>query len=272
MSAPPSLFDHAALARNRRRAKESALFLHSTACDMIEDRLSLINRSFTKIAVVSSFPQIWAGLWPDAHIVPDAEVLDLEVGAYDLVIHAMCLHWANDPVGQIIQCRRALEKDGLCIAVSLGGSTLSQLRAVLQDAESQVSGGLSPRLSPMADIRDMGAVLQRAGFALPVADSEILTVEYRDLWHLMQDLRDMGAANALTDRPKHFTPRAILNRASKLYADRFTLPTGRIAAGFELITLTGWAPDESQPKPLRPGSAAARLADALGTDEFKLPD
>ncbi|MEX0283361.1 MAG: SAM-dependent methyltransferase [Paracoccaceae bacterium] len=272
MTAPPPLFDRPALLRNRRRATPHGLFLHDATRDMIEDRLKLINRTFTKIAVVTPFPEIWADLWPDARIVPDDDVLDLVPEAHDLVIHATCLHWANDPVGQLIQCRRALQADGLCVAVLLGGSTLSELRTTLRDAEAEVSGGLSPRISPMGDIRDLGALLQRAGFALPVADGEILTAEYRDIWHLMRDLRVMGEPNALAQRRRRFTGRHLFEQANTLYQARHKTPSGRIPAQFELITLTGWKPADSQPQPLRPGSAAARLAEALGTDEFKLPD
>lgn len=272
MNAPPPLFDPSAIARNRNRATSDGLFLHAAARDAVEDRLSLVNRTFTDVAVVTPFPRVWSGFRPNLRLLPDDEVLDLEPSSCDLVIHAMCLHWAADPVGQMIQCRRALRADGLCIAYVLGGSTLAELRTALRDAEVDLTGGLSPRISPMADIRDLGSLLQRAGFALPVADSDTLAVEYRDVWHLMRDLRHMGEANALLERRKAFTSRSLFDRANHLYSVRHATPEGRIRASFEMIALTGWAPDESQPKPLRPGSAAARLADALETDEFRLPD
>lgn len=269
MTTPPLLFDRSAQLLHRARSTDAGLFLHRIARDMAEDRLAMVNRTFTTPAVVAPFPQIWDGFAP---VTPDEDTLALSPGAHDLVLHVMALHGANDPVGQLIQCRRALKPDGLFLGIMLGGSTLTELRGALQQAEVDISGGLSPRLSPMGDIRDLGGLLQRAGFALPVADSDLLTVEYRDLTHLMQDLRAMGETNALAARPRHFTRRALFARAAQIYADRHALPNGRLSASFEMVTLTGWAPDESQPKPLRPGSAATRLAEALGTDEVNLPD
>ncbi len=232
----------------------------------------MVNRTFTAPAVIAPFSAPWDQVFPNARIVRDNEVLDLVPGAHDLVIHAMALHWANDPVGQLIQCNRALKPDGLLLVVCLGGETLHELRAALGQAEIEVSGGLSPRISPMAELRDLGAVLQRAGLALPVADKATLTAEYRDLRHLMRDLRDMGESNALADRLKHPTRRAVFDRAQEIYQLHFATPDGRLPATFDLICLTGWSPDDSQPKPLRPGSARERLADALGTTEGKLPD
>jgi SAM-dependent methyltransferase len=183
--------------------------------------------------------------------------------AHDLVIHAMGLHWANDPVGQLVQCRRALRPDGLLIALMFGGQTLSELRAALAQAESQVTGGLSPRVLPMGEIRDLGGLLQRAGLALPVADSITQTALYRDMFHLMRDLRGFGEASALAARPRHFTRPAILHRAGEIYRESYARPDGLIPATFEVICLTGWAPHADQQKPLRPGSATARLEDAL---------
>lgn len=272
MTTPPPLFDRPAQLRHRRRATDHGLFLHHSARDMIEDRLAVVNRTFTAPAIVTAFPQVWADFAPAPHILRDDDTLDLSPGSHDLILHAMSLHGANDPVGQLIQCRRALKPDGLFIAVLLGAPTLQELRTALQQAEAQLSGGLSARMAPMADIRDLGALLQRAGFALPVADSDEITAEYRDLPHLMHDLRAMAEVNALTDRPRQFTRRALFDRAAALYADQFALPNARLPATFNLITLTGWAPADSQPKPLRPGSATSRLADALGTDEVNLPD
>lgn len=272
MTTPPALFDRTALAAHRARARADALFLHEAARAEVEDRLSMVNRSFTAPCVVTPFPGIWAGAMPDARLVADSDTLALEPGAHDLVIHAMCLHWANDPVGQIIQCRRALKPDGLFLAVLLGGQTLHQLRAVLAQAESHLSGGLSPRVAPMAEIRDLGALLQRGGLALPVADSLPLTATYRDLTHLMHDLRAMGETNALAARRRHPSSRHLFKLANRLYAQQFARADTRLPVTFELICLTGWAPDESQPKPLRPGSAKARLADALRVPETRLPD
>ncbi|SDX69894.1 Methyltransferase domain-containing protein [Ruegeria halocynthiae] len=232
----------------------------------------MVNKTFKAPAVVTPFPHVWEGLWPEARIIKDDEVLDLTSGTHDLVIHAMALHWANDPVGQLIQCHRALKPDGLLLAVCLGGDTLQELRAALGQAEIEVTGGLSPRIAPMAELRDLGALLQRAGLALPVADKATLSAEYRDLTHLMQDLRQMGETNALANRLKQPTRRVVFEKAQELYSAHFTTAKGRLAATFELVCLTGWAPDDNQPKPLRPGSARMRLADALGTDEGKLPD
>lgn len=268
----PSLFDRRALDRHRARARAEALFLHHAAVDEVQDRLSMVNKTFTAPAIITPFQQVWQDVLPEAQCVLDHEVLALRPKAHDLVIHAMALHWANDPVGQLIQCHRALRPDGLLLVVCLGGETLHELRAALGQAEIEITGGLSPRIAPMAELRDLGGLLQRAGFALPVADTARLTAEYRDLTHLMHDLRAMGETNSLSARVKHPTQRQVFLRAQQIYADHFSTPSGRLAATYELICLTGWSPDESQQKPLRPGSAKARLADALGTKEGKLPD
>lgn len=268
----PKLTDRTALLRNRARALPEALFLHDVVADEIKERLKEVNRTFTSVAIVTGFPDLWRGHFPDATIISDEEVLDLTPQTYDLVMHMMALHWANDPVGQLVQCRHALKDDGLMLASCLGGQTLHELRASLAEAEAVVAGGLSPRIAPMGEIRDLGALLQRAGFALPVADGTPLTANYANMFHLMHDLRKMGENNALAHRPRHFTMRNILTEAATIYADNFTNDDGRVDATFEVITLTGWAPADSQPKPLRPGSATTRLADALGTDEKPLTD
>lgn len=270
--APNQLTDVTALARNRARAKPDALFLQEAARDDVQDRLELVNKPFLAPAVVTPFPDMWTDRLPDAALIQEADMLALAPMGHDLVIHSLGLHWANDPVGQLIQCRRALKPDGLMLAVSLGGQTLHELRSVLADSEVAISGGLSPRVAPMGEVRDFGALLQRAGLSLPVADSVTLTARYTSMWHLMRDLRDMGETNALQSRMRHPTRRALLDRAADRYAEAFAHPDGGITATFEMITLTGWAPDGSQPKPLRPGSAQARLADALRTDETRLPD
>jgi SAM-dependent methyltransferase len=238
--------------------------------DEISERLKEVNRTFTKVAIVTGQPAFWQAKFPGAVVVEDAETLDLDQGAFDLVLHMMALHWANDPVGQLVQCRRALQPDGLLLASCLGGQTLHELRSALAEAEAVVAGGLSPRIAPMGEIRDLGALLQRAGFALPVADGTPLTVSYANAFHVMHDLRKMGENNALAHRPRGFTMRNILTEAATLYAEHFSNADGRVDATFEIITLTGWAPDDAQPKPLRPGSATARLADALGTKETPL--
>lgn len=261
------LTDRAALLRNRCRRETDGMFLQIAARDEIKERLDEVNRTFTAQAIVTGFPEVWRPLAPNAVVVEDADRLDLVPAAHDLVIHAFGLHWADDPVGQLIQCRRALRPDGLLLAVCFGGQSLHELRAALAQAEVELRGGLSPRIAPMAEIRDLGGLLQRAGLALPVADSLPLTVSYGDLRSLMGDLRKMGERNALAARDHRPPPRRLFERAAEIYAAAFPHDEGRIAATFELIFLTGWAPDDSQPKPLRPGSAAARLADALGSDE-----
>ncbi len=268
---PPALTDRTALALHRARAlRTPALFLHESAADEVQERLTEVNRRFTHPAVVTPFAQVWAGRLPNARIVADAPVLDLEEGSHDLVIHALALHWADDPLGQIIQCRRALQPDGLFLGVMFGGQSLHELRAVLAQAESDVTGGLSPRVLPMGEIRDLGGLVQRAGLALPVADGFTQTVLYRDLMHLVRDLRAMGEGNALAARHRAPMPRAMVARAAQLYAENFADAQGRLPATVETLVLTGWAPSETQQKPLRPGSAAARLADALGSTETGL--
>jgi len=266
----PQITDRAALMRNRNRAQPSALFLQEQAADEIHERLIEVNRTFTSIAIVTGFPDFWAARYPDATIISDEETLALEPHSYDLILHAMCLHWANDPVGQLVQARHALKPDGLLLCTFFGGQTLHELRASLAEAEAAVTGGLSPRIAPMGEIRDLGALLQRAGFALPVADSTPLTVSYANAFHLMHDLRKMGENNALAQRIKHATRRNILTEAASIYAGNFRNDDDRVDATFEIITLTGWAPAENQQQPLRPGSATTRLADALGAKETPL--
>lgn len=272
MTHAPRIFDRHALLRHRSRARADELFLQQLAMDEIKDRLSMVNRTFKSIAIVTGFPEFWRNEFPAVTLISDSDTLDLEIGRHDLVIHALCLHWSNDPVGQIIQCRRAMVPDGLFLGVLLGGRTLHELRTVLTDAESRASGGISPRISPMAEIREAGALLQRAGLSLPVADGHASIAKYRDLAHLMHDLRDMGETNALTSRLRRPTRRAVFEIAQALYREGYATSDGYLPATFELICLTGWSPDDSQPKPLRPGSAQARLADALMTRETKLSD
>lgn len=270
MTNPPLLTDRPALLRNRGRASE--FFLQQTVADEIHERLIEVNRSFTDKAVVTGFEPFWRGQFPDATIAQDLDTLDLPANSFDLVIHAMSLHWANDPIGQMVQCRHALRPDGLFFGVFFGGQTLHELRTVLAEAESRVTGGLSPRIAPMGEIRDLGSLLQRAGFALPVADSIPLNVSYPDPFALMRELRAMGEGNALNSRLKMPTKKAVFAEAARLYQDHFGDADGRVPATFEVIVLTGWSPDESQQKPLRPGSAKQSLADALGSTEFKLPE
>jgi NADH dehydrogenase [ubiquinone] 1 alpha subcomplex assembly factor 5 len=197
-------------------------------------------------------------------LVADEEALPFAAGRFDLVLSAMDLHWVNDLPGALIQIGRILKPDGLFLGAMLGGATLWQLRRALGAAESEIEGGLSPRVSPFADLRDAAGLLQRAGFALPVADSETIDVEYADALSLMRELGAMGEGNLVAERRRGLTRRATLVRAAEIYAERFAQPSGRIAASFEVLFLHGWAPHESQPKPLKPGSAALRLAEALG--------
>jgi SAM-dependent methyltransferase len=268
---PPRLTDTTALSRHRIRALANpALFLHAEMQDEVNERLTEVNRTFTNPAIVTGFPDFWQKAFSTAKIVPDSDMLDLTPGAHDLVVHAMCLHWANDPVGQLIQCKRALRPDGMFIAALFGGQTLHELRACLAEAEAAQTGGLSPRVLPMGEIRDLGGLLQRAGFALPVADSFTKTVQYRDMPHLMYDLRAMGETNALDARARSPTRRAVFADAANRYGTNFA-SGDRINASFEMVFLTGWAPHDSQQKPLRPGSAAQRLADALNAPEISLP-
>jgi SAM-dependent methyltransferase len=276
MTDAPILTDHVALARHRARAAalpghDESLFLHRIALADLQERVIEVNRRFTSPAVVTGIPRMWQDLQTDAVIVPDHDIIALEKNAHDLVVHAFSLHWANDPIGQLVQCRRALKPDGLCLAVLPGGRTLQELRASLAEAEAKVTGGLSPRVLPMGEIRDLGALMQRAGFALPVADSIVQTVEYRSFPALLADLRASGETNALAARQRHFTRRSILAEASRIYASSYATPEGRLRATVELVVLTGWAPHESQQQPLRPGSAKARLAEALGVPEKPLP-
>ena len=270
MSAPPTLTDRTALAHHRRRARSSttdALFLHALAADVIEERLEEVNRTFRDVAVVTGHPDFWAGRFPNAIVVPDDDILELGTETHDLVLHAMSLHWANDPVGQLVQARRALRPDGLLICATFGGSTLYELRAALAEAEVALTGGLSPRVLPMGEIRDLGGLLQRSGLALPVADTLSQTVNYASALSLFRDLRAMGETNALAQRNRRTPPRALFPEAARVYEEAFGAEDGRVRATFELVFLTGWAPSETQQKPLRPGSAQARLADALGTSE-----
>jgi SAM-dependent methyltransferase len=273
MSTPPPLTDRTALARNRARAAampDRALFLQQDVVDEVQERLTEVNRTFTDVAVVTGEPALWQVALPGAKIVADTPVLDLMPASQDLVIHAMCLHWADDPVGQIVQCARALRPDGLFMAALFGGRTLHELRACLAEAEVAATGGLSPRVLPMGEIRDLGGLMQRAGLALPVADSGVRTVLYRDALHLMGDLRSMGEGNALHARQRRFTRAAVMAGAAARYAQAYGQADGKVRATFEIIFLTGWAPHADQQKPLRPGSAAQRLADALNVRETPL--
>lgn len=270
MSQPRPLTDRAALLRQRARAvrQGAVTFLHDEALFEVQERLIDVNRTFTSPAIVTGHADFWGNAFPDARIVPDEDVLALDPGAHDLVVHAMCLHWANDPVGQLVQCRRALKPDGLLLVALFGGQTLAELRAALSEAEVALTGGLAPRVVPMGEIRDLGGLLQRAGLALPVADSSKRTVSYTSPLSLLRDLRAMGEGNALTARQKLSPPRDLFSHMSRIYCENYSSGPDRVAATFEMIFLTGWAPSETQQKPLKPGSASTRLADFLNTTEL----
>lgn len=271
MNDRPLHTDRAALERNRKRARlEQVDFLHEAVIDEVQFRLGMVNRTFTSPAIVTGHPEIWCRSFPDAHIVSDEETLNLKPQAHDLIIHAMSLHWSNDIVGQLIQSKNALKPDGLFIGSMLGGTTLNELRSALSEAEIAISGGLSARVASMADIRDVGSLLQRAGLTMPVVDKLSLSASYETIFHLARDLRRMGEASALALRKKSFEKRALFALADTIYRQHFADGESKILASYEILFLTGWAPDESQPKPLRPGSAQARLADMLNTNEHKL--
>jgi SAM-dependent methyltransferase len=268
MEQPPILVDRRALKMHRKRVTDpDALFLHADVVDEVQERLIEIKRSFSDVLIITPFAAMWQNSFPDAHVIEDGETYALDADSYDLVIHALALHWANDPVGQLIQCRQALRSDGLFLGVTFGGQTLLELRTALTEAETAIRDGLSPRIVPMGEIRDLGGLLQRAGFALPVADSAIRTVSYASALHLLRDLRSMGETNALADRHRQFAPRSLFSEMAYRYQTGFAGDDNRIPATFEMVYLTGWVPHETQQKPLRPGSAKTRLSEALGTDE-----
>lgn len=258
MTQPPTLFDRLA-PHAPRRGRSDALFLHKAARDELYDRLSMVNREFKDIAIVTDHGEIWRDLLSTAIVISPTEHLKLAPQSYDLILHFMALHWNNDPVGQLIQSVRALRPDGLFLGACFGGKSLEELRAAWLTADSQISGGAYPRVAPMMDIRDAGALMQRAGFAMPVVDSEETRVRYGSLRDLMRDLRHMNETNRLSARPKHPTRRASMAAAEKALKDN----QERFAITAETLYFSGWAPSPDQPKPLRPGSAAMRLEDAL---------
>jgi SAM-dependent methyltransferase len=290
---PTQIFDRALIRRRlvRAQAAGSDDFLARHAIADLGARLDLIRRDFTAILDIgtpspelarqlsarfeaASITRLAPFFEPSGgararFLVGDEEALPLAAESFDLAVSALALQHVNDLPGALVQIRRALKPDGLFLGGLLGGQSLHELRAALAAAEAELHGGVSPRVAPFAEVRDMGGLLQRAGFALPVADSEPLTVRYANLYGLMADLRAMGAANPLHARLRRPTTRGFFWRAAQIYAERFADPDGRIRATFDLIFLSGWAPHESQQKPLRPGSAKMRLADALGTTEIK---
>jgi NADH dehydrogenase [ubiquinone] 1 alpha subcomplex assembly factor 5 len=292
---PPQIFDRSVLDDRRARVAGKAPdhdFLLARIGEDFAERLAAVRRSFPVMAdigahhgVIGRALRSTAGLeqlislenTPELlsqcdgnRVQGHPEALPLAPESLDLAVSALSLHLTNDLPGALVQIRRALKPDGLLMASLLGGATLQELREAWLVAESEISGGVSPRVAPFADVRDLGGLLQRAGFALPVADSETLTVTYATPLALMQEIKAMGASNMLHERSRRPVSRRLLMRAAEVYVERFGLPNGRVPATFEIITLTAWVPHESQQKPLRPGSATTRLADALGTTENKL--
>jgi NADH dehydrogenase [ubiquinone] 1 alpha subcomplex assembly factor 5 len=290
---PMRVFDQRAVRLHRRRAalygRNQADFLLIESAERLADRLADINRIFPMAldlgcrdgllarqlrgrggiaALVGCDAETsFARAAPRPHLVAEADTLPFAAQRFDLILSNLTLHWTNDLPGALLQLRLALKPDGPLLAAMLAGETLHELRAVLIEAESEIENGASPRVSPFADPRDLAALLQRAGFALPVVDSDRVTATYTDALALMRDLRDMGESNALIARRRSFTRRATLLRAAELYQERYAGADGRIHATFEIATLTAWAPHQEQPRALRPGSAQARLADALKTEE-----
>jgi len=287
-----ALFDRRAWRAHRDRAARLAQggaravdFLHAEVTDRLIDRLDVVNREFAvaldlgardgglaralagrqgTLRVVAAEPALeFLSRTPTPRVAADPELVPFGDASFDLVASTLALHWTADLPGALIQLRRVLKPDGLLLAAMFGGQTLIELRTVLFEAELAEEGGVSPRVSPAIELADAAALLQRAGFALPVADSERVTVTYPDMLALMRDLRGMGETNALAARRRGGLRRSTLARAAALYAERFGNRDGRIPASFEILFLCGWAPHPSQPQPLRRGSATARLADAL---------
>lgn len=285
------IFDRDLGLRRRQRAAASARevdFLLSRVAEDFVERLSVTRRTFPIAAAIGAYHGVVAarlmGLSgittivtteaardlllqaPGLRVQADEEALPFRNESLDLVVSALSLQFANDLPGALIQIRRALKPDGLFLGALLGGETLTELRQSLLAAEEELEGGASPRVAPFADVRDLGSLLQRAQFALPVADAEIVRVTYAHPLALMRELRAMGASNTLLARRRTPLRRATLARAFEIYAQRFGLPSGRVPATFEIMTMTGWAPHESQQKPLAPGSAKVSLTQVLGKD------
>jgi SAM-dependent methyltransferase len=285
------LFDRALLRRRHARAAVlgPATFLMDHVAIELAERLSAVTRRFPLGAdigspttavqrVVRSSGQVDTLIGVAARdpvgpngapmIRADEEALPFKDAVLDLVTSALCLQFVNDLPGTLLQIRRALKPDGLLLAALLGERSLTELRQAFALAETEIEGGLSPRVAPFADVRTLGALLQRAGFALPVVDLQTLTVRYDSAFALMGDLRRMGATNVLIERRRTPLRRATLMRAAEIYAARFADQDRRVRATFDVLWVSGWAPDPTQQQPLRPGSAQARLADALGTTEI----
>lgn len=289
MSSGSNIFDRRLLRVRQRRARRltPATFLLDRVATDLGERLSAVLRKFDvavdlgtpsdavrRVLAASKNIGTVVGAGPDGddddglRVTTDEEALPFAAGSLDLVVSALALQFVNDLPGVLIQIRRALKPDGLLLAALIGGDSLTELRSAFAAAEAEVEGGISPRVAPFADIRELGGLLQRAGFALPVVDSERVAVRYDSALALLRDLRRMGATNILHERQRQPLKRATLARMAEIYAERFSDPDGRIRSTFEIIWLSGWVPHESQQQPLKPGSAARRLADALGTTEL----
>jgi len=290
------IFDHDLLRQRRLRAlaglEAGADFLVRRVAEDMTDRLSVVERHFEHpVLVHGGLPhaadQMQAigktadfryidlcpvpGVDTSRQVLAEPDYVPLEPASADLVVSPLALHVTNDTPGVLVQLRRALKPDGLLLAASPGAGTLGELRESLLAAESELTGGANARVHPFADIRDYGALLQRAGFALPVVDIDEIVVRYADMFALVRDLRAMGMTSSLSGRSRSPLSKQVFLRAAEIYAERFSDPDGRIRASFSIIHLSGWAPHENQQKPLKPGSATTRLADALKTPERKLP-
>lgn len=277
----PRLFDRRAYARRRARASRPTQFLTDEIGQNLAERIGAVKRRFANALDLNSragtFSQLrpladrWTrtALAPGGHVelIADEEALPFPEEAFDLAVSALSLHAVNDLPGALLQIRRVLKPDGLFVAALFGGATLHELRDAFASGESETIGGISPRVAPFADVRDLGGLLQRAGFALPVADCERSIVHYRQFSTLVADLRALGETNVLAERAKSLLRRDVLAATLAHYADRHADDEGRLLATFDVIYLTAWAPHESQQKPLAPGSATMRLADALGSPE-----
>jgi SAM-dependent methyltransferase len=287
------LFDTELLIARKRRARARPIagadFLLTRAAEELSDRLATVERHFenavaafcvtpaARDAVLASgkaekvlrIEADAAFLGTDDGLVAAPETLPLEPESVDLVVSLLALQEVNDIPGMLIQTRRTLKPDGLFLAAMAGADTLTELRESLLAAETELFGGVSPRVSPFTDVRDAGALLQRSGFALPVADIDTVTVRYDHMFALIRDLRAMGATNALIDRSRRPATRALFARAAEIYAERFSDPDGRVRATFSFVWLSGWAPHASQQKPLKPGSAQVSLSQVLGEHKEK---
>jgi SAM-dependent methyltransferase len=271
-AAAPALFDRALLTQRQERARKSGpvSFLFDRVAEDFNDRLQAVTRNFADVADVATSGELLRA--PIADRFKSVTRVDLEGGSenlalapesLDLAISALAFQFVNDLPGVLAQIRRALRPDGLLLAAMVGGDTLTELRQSFAAAEAECEGGVSPRVAPFADLRDIGGLLQRAGFALPVTDVDRVVVRYANAFALMADLRRMGATNVLTERRRTPTRRATMLRMAEIYAERFADADSRIRATFDIVWLSGWAPHESQPKPLKPGSATASLEEAV---------